>query len=136
MKLPLSFYLKQWSLKQPTDIQHIYYLQIINLILNTIQPRLNHPLCLYSCNTDPLHGAGSPRKANRPSPIKGIPCILWSQRVHYHIHKIPWMVPILNQINLVNPFPSYLFRISRCPAESRTYSQIQQTCSYNLYYAI
>jgi len=46
------------------------------------------------------------------------------------------MVPILNQINRVHTFPSYLFRISRCPAESKTYTEIQETHSYNLYYAM
>jgi len=68
--------------------------------------------------------------------VKEFPAFCGTKRFITIYTLIPQMVPILNQRNPVHTFPSYLFRIYRCPAESRTYSQIQKTCSYNLYYAI
>jgi len=54
--------------------------------------------------------------------LKEFPTFCGTKRFIAMYTIIPQMVPILNQINPVHTFPSYLFRIYRCPAESRTYS--------------
>jgi hypothetical protein len=37
------------------------------------------------------------------------PCLLWNQKVHYHVHSSPALVTILKQLNLVHPLPFCLF---------------------------
>ena len=40
-----------------------------------------------------------------------IPCILWNLKVHYHIHKFPPPVPILNRIDSAHPPTSHFLKI-------------------------
>jgi hypothetical protein len=52
-----------------------------------------------------------PWEANRFAASQGIPRILWNQNVHYRIHKWPWPVPIMSQLNPVKTPTSYFQKI-------------------------
>ena len=50
-------------------------------------------------------------EATRFAASQEIPCILWNQNVHYHIHKYPPPVAILSQLNPVHTPTSHFLKI-------------------------
>jgi hypothetical protein len=49
--------------------------------------------------------------------------ILWNKNVHYCVHKIPWLVPILSQLYLVHAFQNNFNIIFPCTPKSSTWSR-------------
>lgn len=43
--------------------------------------------------------------------FKELPAILWKFRVHYNVHKMPPLAPILSQMDPIHNSPSYFFNI-------------------------
>jgi hypothetical protein len=40
-----------------------------------------------------------------------LPNNLWNAQIHYHVHRSPSLVPIMNQINPAHTIPSYLTKM-------------------------
>jgi hypothetical protein len=52
-----------------------------------------------------------PWQAARRSVTLEFPNILWNQRVHYRVHKIPPLVPVSNEMNPIHTTPSYFSKL-------------------------
>jgi hypothetical protein len=50
-------------------------------------------------------------EANSHSASQEIPCLLQNRKVHYRIHEVAPLVPILSQLHPVHTFPSRSFKI-------------------------
>jgi hypothetical protein len=50
-------------------------------------------------------------EANSHSASQEISCLSWNLKVHYRVHKILALAPILSQMNSIHTLISYLFNI-------------------------
>jgi hypothetical protein len=50
-------------------------------------------------------------EAANGAPTQELPSILWNRKIHFRVHKIPPLVPILSHIDPVHTTPFYLSKI-------------------------
>jgi hypothetical protein len=65
--------------------------------------------CMHICKTNSMNRSPS-REAKSPSVDQQIPYRLWNPKVRYHVHKSPLLTFILNYLNSVHTFTSYILR--------------------------
>jgi len=68
-----------------------------------------------------------PSEANNSSASKEIPLNLWSSNIHYRLHKIAQLVPVLSQIN---PFHDLLTDLITFLVLSSIYVYVFQVFSF------
>jgi len=106
---------KQWRFHKPDEGRNMLLSWIVVIICNCylcccVKTVLINTLFIHTQRTETVQFRPS-CKADRFAASQEIPCILWTTKVNYRIHKCPPTVPILIQLDPVHTPTSHLLKI-------------------------
>jgi hypothetical protein len=103
-----------WTEYIPNTVQSCKHLSCFLVVLGMLEwKKYSVTVWLTDWLTNSMEHSSS-WEANSHSDNQGISCLLWNLKVHYCVHKILPLLPILSQMHPVHTFPPYFPKIQSC----------------------